>query len=138
VKYAPSDGLHLYYYLSFFFVIFIIFHFCFLDLFLSNVVQETDVSPPFYFFVLRKPCPLLKTVYSLLQNVSLSNSFLVNWLGCHGERSAFVVSIACIQYFLLTVLFEVHVLLRITHVGGDFSDADDKLAHELVHVNIYI
>jgi len=61
--------------ISFFFVIFIFFHFYFLELFLSNVVQETDVSPPFYFFVLRKPCPLLKTVYSLLQNVSLSNSF---------------------------------------------------------------
>ena len=70
----------------------------------------------FYIFVLRKPCPLLKTVYILLQNVSLSNSFLVSWLGRHGENSAFVVSVACIQDFLLTVLFEVHVLLRITHV----------------------
>jgi len=103
----------------FFFVIFIFFHFYFLELFLSNVVQETDVSPPFYFFVLRKPCPLLKTVYSLLQNVSLSNSS-VTWLGRHGEKSAFVVSVAGIQDFLLTVLFEVHVPLKITHVVWRF------------------
>lgn len=109
-------------FLSLFFCNFHILPFLFLGIISFKCCSGNWCQSPilFYFFVLRKPCPLLKTVYILLQNVSLSNSFLVTWLGRHGEKSAFVVSVAGIQDFLLTVLFEVHVLLTITHVVWRF------------------
>ena len=108
--------------ISFFFCNFHILPFLFLGIISFKCCSGNWCQSPilFYIFVLRKPCPLLKTVYSLLQNVPLSNSFLVTWLGRHGENNAKLVSVAGIQDFLLTVLFEVHVLLTITHVVWRF------------------